>query len=297
MGAYTLSATANATISTNGAPFVSVECLTSSSLTVTVQGDFGSGTVRNMRSWLLSSTATETSIDPGTTSATLAAQDVLMIPTCGAKFIQITRQAGSGTINSTAYGGDGLTSWMIAKLIDGGISASVEGSVTDDTAFTPATSKVIAVGYFADETATDSVDEGDVGAPRMTLDRRAYSVPSAHTAGGTSIYSLVAQGTSGDATNIKASAGQVYAVTVSNINASPVYVKFYNSASAPTAGAGTPVVRIMCPGSTTGAGTNITVPVGAAFATGIGFTIVTGITDAASTGVTADQVLLNVYYK
>ena len=42
----------------------------------------------------------------------------------------------------------------------------------DDAAFTPGTSPVMPVGYFADETATDSVTEGDIGAPRMTLNRR-----------------------------------------------------------------------------------------------------------------------------
>jgi hypothetical protein len=46
------------------------------------------------------------------------------------------------------------------------------GSTADDSAFTAGTSGVTAVGCFADETATDSVDEGDIGAPRMTLDRR-----------------------------------------------------------------------------------------------------------------------------
>lgn len=41
----------------------------------------------------------------------------------------------------------------------------------DDAAFTPATSKLLAIGAMADETAADSVDEGDIGALRMTLDR------------------------------------------------------------------------------------------------------------------------------
>lgn len=44
--------------------------------------------------------------------------------------------------------------------------------IADDAAFTPATTKVIMAGYFADETSTDSVNEGDGGAARMTLDRR-----------------------------------------------------------------------------------------------------------------------------
>jgi hypothetical protein len=42
----------------------------------------------------------------------------------------------------------------------------------DDSAFTVATDTVGSIGLLADETATDSVDEGDIGIPRMSLDRR-----------------------------------------------------------------------------------------------------------------------------
>lgn len=43
---------------------------------------------------------------------------------------------------------------------------------TDDAAYTPGTSKLAVIGAQADNTATDSVDEGDAGALRMTLDRK-----------------------------------------------------------------------------------------------------------------------------
>jgi hypothetical protein len=46
----------------------------------------------------------------------------------------------------------------------------------DDVAFTPATSKVMVAGFLADELATDSVDEGDVGVARMTRDRKLHAV-------------------------------------------------------------------------------------------------------------------------
>jgi hypothetical protein len=42
----------------------------------------------------------------------------------------------------------------------------------DDSGFTVAVDTVAAVGYLADETATDSVDEGDIGIARISLDRR-----------------------------------------------------------------------------------------------------------------------------
>lgn len=59
------------------------------------------------------------------------------------------------------------------RTVGGAANASV---IVDDAAFTPAVSSVTAVGFFADETAPDSVDEGDIGAARMTLDRRQLMV-------------------------------------------------------------------------------------------------------------------------
>lgn len=171
-GALTIDASNNVTIATKGCPLVVFEVLTSSSLTVTVQAHFGSGTYRNVRSFVVSSTSTETQLDPGTTSGTLAAQDVILVPTYGAQAVRIVRQAGSGTVGTTAYPENGLNAGLLMKLIDGGITASTNTEYADDAAFTVATSKVTAIGAMADETTPDSVDEGDVGIPRMTLDRR-----------------------------------------------------------------------------------------------------------------------------
>jgi hypothetical protein len=60
---------------------------------------------------------------------------------------------------------------------DHGLVVRVAGSAekVDDAAFTPATDRVLVVGAMADETATDSVDEGDAGALRMTLKRELYT--------------------------------------------------------------------------------------------------------------------------
>ena len=42
----------------------------------------------------------------------------------------------------------------------------------DDAAFTVATDRVLAMGALVDETLPDSADEGDIGIPRMTADRK-----------------------------------------------------------------------------------------------------------------------------
>src|SRR3990167_9573798 len=61
---------------------------------------------------------------------------------------------GSGT-QITSFGGSGGTSH------------------SDDAAFTiGSASSITPMGALADDTTPDSVDEGDVGVPRMTLDRK-----------------------------------------------------------------------------------------------------------------------------
>jgi len=100
--------------------------------------------------------------------ATLAAETTKVIGTI---------RAASGGIASGA-----LASGSIA-------TGAIVDAKADDSAFTPATSRVFPMGAMADETATDSVDEGDVGVLRMTLDRKLVGASdsledAAETAGG-----------------------------------------------------------------------------------------------------------------
>jgi len=57
-------------------------------------------------------------------------------------------------------------------VLDVNATVTIETAYVDDSAFVIGTDKVNAQGYLADETDTDSVDEGDIGIARMTLDRR-----------------------------------------------------------------------------------------------------------------------------
>jgi hypothetical protein len=51
-------------------------------------------------------------------------------------------------------------------------TSGATGTLVDDAAFGVASSAVTPVGFLADETATDSVDEGDIGIARITLNRK-----------------------------------------------------------------------------------------------------------------------------
>lgn len=60
--------------------------------------------------------------------------------------------------------------------VDNGGTFAVQDSqvIADDAAFTPATSKVFVGGFTFDNVAPDSVDEGDIGAARMSANRSVY---------------------------------------------------------------------------------------------------------------------------
>lgn len=170
------------------------------------------------------------------------------------------------------------------------------GRLVDDAAFTPATDRVNPAGYFADEASTDSVDEGDIGAARMTLDRKQITAQYAHTAGGWTPFRLVSAATT-NATNVKASAGMVGSIICSNVNAAVRYLKLYNTSSAPTVGTSTVVHVIPIPGNTAGAGCVVSFGAGLEFTTGISFALTTEPTDAGTTGVAASEITVSIAYK
>ena len=91
-----------------------------------------------------------------------------------------------------------------------------------------------------------------------------------------------------NATSIKASAGTIWNVLVSNTNASPRYLKFYNKASAPTVGTDVPVIVIPIPATGSvkiDGGSN-----GIRFSTGVGMAITTGMADSDTGAVAANEI-------
>lgn len=114
--------------------------------------------------------------------------------------------------------------------------------------------------------------------------------------GGATMYRLLSAAST-NANNIKASAGKIYKIWVTNTNAAVRYVKIYNTATAPTAGAGTPILTLAVPGNTAGGGAVFDAgDVGANFSTGIGITITTGAADADTGAVAANEIIVHVLY-
>lgn len=245
-------------------------------------------------------------------TANIGDVDVLTVPaplsTTGggteATALRVTLASDSTGVVSVDDNGAALTvdnAGTFAVQVDGNALTALQlidnPVIVDDAAFTPATSSVNMAGFQADETATDSVDEGDAGAARMTLDRKQIVNPQPHTAGGCSIFrSLDLDETEED---IKTSAGQIYGMWVTNLATNTRFVKFYNATAANvTVGTTTPVITIGIPGNSSDDVAGLfSSTMGIEFGTAISAAATTGIADNDTGAPGANEILINVFYK
>jgi len=116
------------------------------------------------------------------------------------------------------------------------------------------------------------------------------------TSGGLSMHKTISAAST-NATNVKASAGQLYAVQVFNTNASARYLKLYDDSGTPTIGTDTPVKTLTVPGNSNGAGMVLNWDKGLVFASGIAFGTTTGIADNDTGAVAANEMAINLDYK
>lgn len=219
--------------------------------------------------------------------------------------LRVTLATDSTGVLSVDDNGGALTvdnAGTFAVQVDGNALTALQliddSVLQDDNAFTPGTTKVMMAGYEADESSTDSVDEGDGGAARMTLDRKVIVTPQPHTQGGLSIFrSLDLDETEED---VKTAAGQVYGGWVTNTATTTRWLKFYNATAANvTVGSTTPVITIGIPGNTSddigavlGNG-----GMGIAFDTAICVAVTTGLADNDTGAPAANDFVCNIFYK
>ena len=217
------------------------------------------------------------------------------------------------TIDNTSIAVTG-TFWQATQPVSGTVTAnlsSTDNTVLDNIDSNTDYGAVVGGGAEAtalrvtianDSTGVVSIDDngGSITVDgSLTVDlgsNNDVTLPAA-TTGGATAYKLISAAST-NATNVKASAGQIYMITASNINAAVRYLKIYNKASAPTVGTDTPAFTFAIPGDTTGAGTNIPIPAcGIALGTGIAFAFTTGVADSDTGAVAANEIVVNMAYK
>lgn len=113
------------------------------------------------------------------------------------------------------------------------------------------------------------------------------------TSGGLTMYKLITAG-SLNAGVPKASAGQVYAISVQNTNAAWRYLKFYNKATTASVGSDTPVWVVAVPPN---ASVFEQFPFGLAFSTGIAIGTTTGSADNDNNAITAGDLIIGIASK
>jgi hypothetical protein len=204
--------------------------------------------------------------------------------------------ARASTAIPTAMSTDGDAVGVWADL-NGAIV--VAGRIVDDAAFTPGTSRVHPIAFQADENATDSVDEGDAGCPRMTLDRKVITTAYAHAAAGghTPFKSLDLDESEEE---VKGSGGKLFWLHAINLAATKRYLKVYNNTAAGTT-VGTTVPDLTFPiptlADTNGAGFAIHFgDAGIQLGTGITIAATTGFADNDTGAPGANEVIVNLGY-
>lgn len=203
-------------------------------------------------------------------------------------------RASTATPTAMSADGDAVHLWATRNG-----ALVVAGRVVDDAAFGVATDRVQPSGFLADETSTDSVDEGDAGIARMTLDRKQVVTQYVHAAaGGWSPYKNVDVDEA--KYDIKTSAGKLGWLHVINRSTGVRYLKFYDLAAASvTVGTTTPVLSFPVPtmADTNGAGFTINFgDAGVQFSTAICVVATTGVADSDTGAPGANDVVLNCGY-
>jgi hypothetical protein len=166
--------------------------------------------------------------------------------------------------------------------------------VDDAATFTPATGSVSMVGFLADQASTDSVNEGDVGAARMTLDRKQIvTVAPSSDSEGWDVANNIDVDETEDA--VKTGPGKLGGYYWYNDGASEVYIKYYNDTVANViVGTTAPFMTIPIPA---GAAANVEWTNGIAFSAAITVAATTAAATADTGAPAANQVVGFSLYK
>jgi len=153
---------------------------------------------------------------------------------------------------------------------------------------------VMSLGVRTDTPATISSATGDYEPYKVNGVGAVWASITPATAGGLSIYRLITAATT-NASLVKSSAGNVYSIYAFNAGTVARYLKFSNTATAPTPGSTAVAYTVYLPASS-----NIIIPIttGLSFSTGISFCVTTGVGDTDATVVSAaSEVVINIGYK
>lgn len=206
--------------------------------------------------------------------------------------IKFSIKQGAGASNGT--GGAGDASEATLQEIKTLLETSAENDVAhgdDDTGFP------LKIGGKTTSGLPTPLTTGKRTDAWFNLYGALGSFLTANDAGGCTPNSSISAGAVLE-TQVKATPGQLYEMVVTNIDATPVFLKLYNDTSANTDETDTPIGRYGVPGtSAVGGIVPIRLDVGQYFSTAITFRVTTGIADNDTGALSANEVLVSYCYK
>ena len=218
------------------------------------------------------------------------------------------------------------SAWVMSvPAVDSGAAAGGGTSLADDGNFTPGTTDgtpamgvyeatptactdgdaciaainenrawhTIEQGAWSD--ATDSIQisgSDDGGTTARRIKTSSTGIVKVDTDAGASVHYRTSTGTTEDEHEIKATAGRLFSVTLTNTNAAARYIRCYNlTAANTTPGTSTVFLGFAIPGSTAGAGATTNFgPKGIAFSTALTCAFTTGAADTDVAEVAANEI-------
>jgi hypothetical protein len=159
------------------------------------------------------------------------------------------------------------------------------------------TSGPVTIGV-ASSTAPAAVSTGQMKRAWFNLNGAQMTQPIVGTIGGCTPNSSISTAAVLE-TEIKATAGQLYQLVITNLDATPVFARLYNDTAANTDQTDTPLQRFVVPtqGNGNGAGFVLPINVGQEYSTAITLRVTTGAADNDTGALTANEVLVSYCYK
>lgn len=208
------------------------------------------------------------------------------VTNAGTFAVQVT-SAPTTTVQATQLDVDNLNATDDVVTVTGGAGQTADVKVTLDGESVPVTGTFWQATQPVSGTVTANAGSGTMAVSMATQ----TPTLATRTSGGATTYHLVSAATT-NATNIKASAGQLYGWYIYNSNASARKVAFHNTSGTPTAGASV-YFSLVIPASS---GANVFSDIGIPFSTGIAITTTTGLADSDSAAVAANDLVINLWY-
>lgn len=189
---------------------------------------------------------------------------------------------------------DSVNHWFKVSIQNSSLAVTQSGTWTVQPGNTANSTAWLVTGtggvFPATQSGTWTVQPGNTAntTPWLVQDSPAVS-------GGYSATSF-ATAASNNSTSLKGSAGQLYGVHIYNNANYPIYVKFYDKATAP-APATDNALLVRRIGVQAGTHVDVMLPMGVPFTNGIGYAIVKDVSDTGNTSVAANDGLVDIEYK